>query len=93
MLRLQVVDTLCPSCLQQQRQLKRIRLRFSMAALNSQAPGIFGEPEVEVCVICDARVRELFSKIAAHVGVRTLFAVAFNLVRMLSQTHAHCVTA
>jgi hypothetical protein len=58
-----VVDRFCPTCQQQGRQLKLARLQFNMARLNFQAPGLFDQPAVETCLVCDGRIRNLFDRL------------------------------
>jgi hypothetical protein len=66
----QVVDQLCPSCQQQGRELRPLRLRFHMGRLNQQAPGVFVEPVAQACLLCEPRMRTLFHRLHLHAPVR-----------------------
>lgn len=59
---------MCATCQQQGRQLRRVRLSFSMGALNAQAPGLFNDPQVDTCLLCNDRVRQLAQKLRAAAG-------------------------
>ena len=74
---MQVLDD-CPTCQQAGRQLKRVRLMFHMMRLTMQAPGIFQQPVVEACLVCDPRLKQLFIKLRQHVKAVRPIALAYR---------------
>lgn len=46
--------------------MRRVRLKFAMGVLNSHAPRIFEEPDVQLCLVCDPRVKPLFDALRQH---------------------------
>ena len=82
-----MLEEACGTCAAQQRQTRRMRLLFNMARLTLQAPGLLFEPELQTCVLCDARVPELFAKLAEHAGrVRALATCTLLHVGAFPQT-------
>ena len=63
---LQITQDLCQLCLQQGRQVRQVHMRLSVATLNMEAPGVLDAPQLQACVLCDQRVRQLFQRIALH---------------------------
>eukprot|EP00892_Ulva_mutabilis_P010500 jgi/Ulvmu1/7822/UM004_0051.1 len=60
----QVTQELCQSCQQQGRHMRQVHMRLSVAALNTEAPGVLDAPQLQACVLCDQRVRQLFQRLA-----------------------------
>jgi hypothetical protein len=62
----QVLDEMCPTCQQQGRQLKLVRMRFNLARLHQEAAGVFDDPNVVSCLVCDQRMKTLFQRLHQH---------------------------
>ena len=62
----QVLEEMCPACLQLGRQLRRVRMKFNLARLHQEAAGVFDEPNVVSCLVCDPRMKTLFQKLQQH---------------------------
>lgn len=60
---MQVLEEMCQTCMQQGRQLKRVRMRFNLARLHQEAMGVFDEPNVTSCLVCDQRMKTLFQRL------------------------------
>ena len=75
---MQVLDEMCPSCQQQGRQLKRVRMKFNLARLHQEAMGVFDEPNAVSCLVCDPRMKILFQKLQ-QVAPRVRLAVTYRL--------------
>lgn len=60
---MQVLEDMCQTCQQQGRQLKRVRMKFNLARLHQEAMGVFDEPNVVSCLVCDPRMKILFQRL------------------------------